>query len=105
LRLNSYQIDKLSGLATIAGQVRPEFPENVDDHCLEVGRRVPQEGNDETVTLPPDGGRVAIEKESFNELGQKIGVNMTANLQRIFFRNKRVGRIEFNLTSFVPEYH
>lgn len=76
----SHQVDKLSGLAAVAGQMRPEFPEDVDDHRLEVGGRVPQEGHDEAVTLPPYRGRVTVEKEPFDEFGQKVDINVAANL-------------------------
>ena len=60
--------------------MRPQFPEDIDDHRLEVGGRVSQEGDDEAVTLPSDRGRVAVEKESFDEFGQKVDIDMAANL-------------------------
>ena len=74
------QVDKLGSLPSVAGQLRPQLPEDVDDDGPEVDGGVLEDGDDESVRLPTDRRRVAVQQEPLDEGEEQVRLQIFAHL-------------------------
>ena len=78
------KVYKLWRLSAKLWQLRPQLPEDVDDDGAEVDGGVLQDGDNQGMGLPANGGGVAIEQKPFDERREKVFFKVFAHLRKYF---------------------